>query len=242
MTTSERDLTPDTSPVERQRVEIEDTRADMGRTLERIEDRVSPTRITQRQTDRLRGRWDRAKDRVMGSDPNQAGIADRMGDATDDAVDAVQDAPERLEHATRGNPIAAGLIAAGVGALAGSLLPSSEPERKLGTNLREEFEEPVRNELQHAAEQMGEELRDEAQHSAEEIKSTAQESAERTRQDAQDSARRLQDGAQAASQAGAAEPSAGRTPPSGGPPPGSTQPPGQPPRSTPPNAPSRPPF
>jgi ElaB/YqjD/DUF883 family membrane-anchored ribosome-binding protein len=193
MTTSERNLTDTTTerPTERQRIEIDQTRADMGRTLERIEDRVSPTRIKERQTDRLRSRWSRTKDRVMGSNPESAGVRDRMGDASGRVSDTVQEAPERLEHATRGNPIAAGLIAAGVGALAGSLIPTSEPERELGGKLRDEFEEPVKAELQHAGEEVRDDLREDAQHSAEAIKSTAQGSVERTREEAEGSARRM---------------------------------------------------
>jgi ElaB/YqjD/DUF883 family membrane-anchored ribosome-binding protein len=195
MNTSERHLTEtDTErPTQRQRIEIEETRADMGRTLERIEDRVSPTRIKERQTDRLRSRWSRTKDRVMGSNPESAGVRDRMGDASGRVSDTVQEAPDRLEHATRGNPIAAGLIAAGLGALAGSLLPTSEPERELGGKLRDELEEPVKSELQHAGEEVREELREDAQHSADAIKASAQDSAERTRAEAEGSARRVKD-------------------------------------------------
>jgi ElaB/YqjD/DUF883 family membrane-anchored ribosome-binding protein len=199
MTTSERDLTDTATerPTERQRSEIDQTRADMGRTLERIEDRVSPTRIKERQTDRLRSRWSRTKDRVMGSDPESASVRDHMGDASGRVSDTVQEAPERLEHATRGNPIAAGLIAAGLGALAGSLLPTSEPERELGSKLRDELEEPVRSELQHAGEEVRDDLRQDAQHSAEAIRSTAQGSVERTRSDAERSARRVKSETQA---------------------------------------------
>jgi ElaB/YqjD/DUF883 family membrane-anchored ribosome-binding protein len=199
MTTSERDLTDTATerPTERQRSEIDRTRADMGRTLERIEDRVSPTRIKERQTDRLRSRWSRTKDRVMGSDPESASVRDHMGDASGRVSDTVQEAPERLEHATRGNPIAAGLIAAGLGALAGSLLPTSEPERELGSKLRDELEEPVRSELQHAGEEVRDDLRQDAQHSAEAIRSTAQGSVERTRSDAERSARRVKSETQA---------------------------------------------
>jgi ElaB/YqjD/DUF883 family membrane-anchored ribosome-binding protein len=195
MTTSERDLTDTATerPTERQRLEIDQTRADMGRTLERIEDRVSPTRIKDRQTDRIRSRWTRTKDRVMGSNPESAGVRDRMGDASGRVSDSAQEAPERLEHATRGNPIAAGLIAAGVGALVGSMIPTSEPERKLGGKLRDELEEPVRSELQQAGEEVRDDLRQDAQHSADAIKATAQDSAERTRAEAEGSARRVKD-------------------------------------------------
>ncbi len=198
MSTSDISTTSATTPLpadtdddaERQRREIEATRADMGRTLETLEDRVSPTRIKERQTERIRGRWDRVRGSVMGSSDH--GSSSGQGRA-EEAKDAVQNAPDKVEEATRGNPLAAGLIAAGIGALAGSLFPASGAERRLASELRDEFEEPLRSELQHAGQEMTDELRDHAQHSAEQVKSTAQDAAETTKQDAQSSAESLQD-------------------------------------------------
>ena len=51
------------------RQEIEQTRADLSITLDEIGDRVSPGRIVQRRKDRVRGRWDDLRTRVMGSAP-----------------------------------------------------------------------------------------------------------------------------------------------------------------------------
>lgn len=195
ISTSGSQLPADTSDdAERQRREIEATRADMGRTLETLEDRVSPSRIKERQTEKIRGRWTQVKDSVMGSsDHGSSSSQGRAGEMADGAKDAVQHAPDRVEEATRGNPLAAGLIALGVGALAGTLFPASGPERRLASELRDEFEEPVRSELQHAGQEMGEELRDHAQRSVEEVKSTAQDATETTKNDAQSSAKGMQD-------------------------------------------------
>ncbi len=43
------------------------------------------------------------KDRVIGSDLHEQGVTHRMSDAADGAVNAVQEASDRLEHATHGN-------------------------------------------------------------------------------------------------------------------------------------------
>lgn len=191
----------------RQRREIEDTRSDMGRTLERIEDRVSPGAIKDRQAERLRGRWQRARQSVMGSDAGPS-ARDRLSGATGDARQAVHDAPDRVQESTRGNPLAAGLIALGLGALAGSLLPTSEGERRAAGQLREELEEPVRSELQRAGQQVGGELRDDAKHAAEEVSSTAEQAAERTKGEAQESAERVKGESKEASDAGQGTPPA----------------------------------
>lgn len=49
------------------RQDIAETRDDMSVTVSQIEDRVSPTRIKQRQQAKVRNRWDRMRSSVMGS-------------------------------------------------------------------------------------------------------------------------------------------------------------------------------
>jgi ElaB/YqjD/DUF883 family membrane-anchored ribosome-binding protein len=190
------------------RRDIARTRADMDQTLAQIEDRVSPSRIKDRQVDRLRGRWDRTRQAVMGSvddvrdgggGPDVGRRASELGDRTSDragemserasdaaqhAADRARQTPERVEEVTRGNPLAVGLIAFGLGALAGSLAPSSAPERKLASGLRDEFEEPLREELQQAGQEVKEDLQEHAEQAVEETKQKAQREADRTTEEA----------------------------------------------------------
>jgi ElaB/YqjD/DUF883 family membrane-anchored ribosome-binding protein len=178
------------------RRDIAQTRAEMDQTLAQIEDRVSPSRIKDRQVDRFRGRWDRTRTAVMGSDGPDAKerasrVGDRAGEMSDRASDSAQQAaeqarqaPDRVEEMTRGNPLAAGIVAFGLGALAGSLAPSSAPERQLASGLRDQFEEPVKGELQTAGEGMKEDLQEHAQQAVEETKRTAQGAADRTTEEA----------------------------------------------------------
>ena len=183
------------------RRDIARTRADMDQTLAQIEDRVSPSRIKERQVDRLRGRWERTREAVMGSDGPDVGdragevgdrvsqradeMGDRASDAAQQAAERARQAPDRMEEMTRGNPLAAGLIAFGLGALAGSLAPSSAPERRLASGLRDEFEEPIKSELQAAGDDVKDDLQEHAQQAVEETKQTAQAAAERTSEEAQ---------------------------------------------------------
>lgn len=139
------------------RREIAATRADMDRTLAELEDRVSPTRIRQRQTAKVRSRWGEVKTSVMGSadavQQRGGALADQAQDSLGDAQQAVQQAPEQLESATRGNPLAAGLIAFGIGSLAGSLFPATSPERKVAGELRERVEVDVRTSAEQVQDQ-----------------------------------------------------------------------------------------
>ena len=185
---------------EQLRREIAATRTDMDRTLAELEDRVSPTRIKQRQTAKVRSRWDDVKTSVMGAadDAHDRGeaLADQALDSLHDAEQAVKQTPQQLEDATRGNPLAAGMIAFGLGALAGSLVPASAPERKVASELRDQFEEPVKEQLQHSGDELKTELQDHAQAAVEDTKQTAQQGAERVKGEAQASAEQVQDRAE----------------------------------------------
>jgi hypothetical protein len=155
---------------ERLRRDIAATRADMDRTLAELEDRVSPSRIRERQTEKVRTRWNDVRTAVMGQ-ANEAG--ERTSGMAHGAQEALQHAPDRVEDAARGNPLAAGLIAFGLGALAGSLFPATGPERRAASQLRDEFEEPARASLQEAADEVRSELQEHAQHAVEDTKQTA---------------------------------------------------------------------
>jgi hypothetical protein len=144
---------PSSSDPEELRREIARTRADMGTTVDAIEDRVSPRRIRERQADRLRSRLRGAREAVMGA-PEGGG--------------------ERVVDMTRGNPLAAGMIAFGVGALAGSLVPASQVERRAGSQIRDAVEEPVMEHAKQAGQDVGAHLQQEAQRAGEEVRGAAQ--------------------------------------------------------------------
>lgn len=194
------------------RRDIARTRADMDQTLAQIEDRVSPSRIKDRQVDRIRGRWDRTREAVMGTsndgpDVGQRAdevreraseVGDRAGEVANRAVDGARETPDRVEELTRGNPLAAGIVAFGLGVLAGSLLPSSAPERQLASGLRDEFEEPIREELRHAGDEVKDDLRQHAQDAVEETKQTAHDATDRTTEEAKGRAEEVRDEAERA--------------------------------------------
>ena len=88
----------------------------------------------------------------------------------------------------RGNPIAAGLIAFGVGLLAASLLPETETEKRAGAAVAEKSEGLV-EQAKEAGKEMAQELKGTAQEAAQSVKDTAREAASNTADQAKESGR-----------------------------------------------------
>jgi hypothetical protein len=204
---------------DRIRREIEGTQRNLSTDVNALTEKVSPGRIVERRVGRLRTAFGSARDRVMGTASDHASAAgDKVGsvastaqdkagsvasaaqDKVSSAADAVSEAPEQIRRGTQGNPLAAGLIAFGAGWLVSSLLPASEPERKLAgqaTDLAREQLAPV---AQHAAEELKENLREPAQQAVESVRSEAADSASTVKEEAQSATGDVTDRAQEAQQ------------------------------------------
>ena len=161
---------------------IEQTRANLSNDVDRLTEKVSPPRVAARQVDRVKARAGGLKDRVMGAAPDTSTLRDAggsIGSAAGSAKEAIGSAPDAARTRTQGNPLAAGLVAFGVGLVISSLLPASPPEQELAAQAEEkakELAEPVKQ----AGQQFAEDLKPAAQHAAEQVKSTAQDAAQQT--------------------------------------------------------------
>jgi len=113
----------------------------------------------------------------------------RLSQGTGEAGQRLSDAEDSIERSLRGNPLAAGLIAVGVGALAGSLLPASRTEQRLAHSVREQAEPRIREELQSTGKELGEHLTEEAKHAAQQTADVAKSAAQSTADSAKDAAR-----------------------------------------------------
>ena len=100
-----------------------------------------------------------------------------------DARDAVADAPRQLKASTRGNPLAAGLIAAGVGALIGGLIPASRMEKEPAAQLKEAAE-PAIEELKAMATEAKDNLQPLVEEVAGNLKEVAVDAGEHVKADA----------------------------------------------------------
>lgn len=175
------------------RADIEETRRRLGSNVDAVADKVTPSHVVQRQTDKLKdavfGVKDSVKDKVMGAtdsmtDKVQAGTGS-ASDSMSRAGSAVGETPQKITTKAQGNPIAAGLIAFGAGLLAASLIPASEKERVAADNLKTAAE-PLTAQVTDAAKDVAQGLKEPAQEAMENVKTTATEAAQNVKAEGQD--------------------------------------------------------
>jgi gas vesicle protein len=200
------------------RRQIEDTRRDLSYDVDALNEKVNPSRVVDRRVTAAKGRFTGIKDKVMGtahdtarstrgSGQNLAADAQGMAsnaagtvqDAASQAATAVQQAPEAITRQAQGNPLAAGLIAFGVGWLVSSLLPASEKEQQLASSAEaavREHKDTLLEPAKQAAQEVGEQLRPAAQQAVEEVRSTAQDAVGTVKDEGQSAAQDVQAQAQ----------------------------------------------
>jgi Protein of unknown function (DUF3618) len=199
---------------DRIRNDIDDTRSDLARRVDLLADKTIPTRVAQR-------RWSAVKEKVMGSPAprhatHSAGVGGSAVDSARDSArsavataqdkasqvgDGVRDAPAAVARQTQGNPIAAGVIAFGVGLLAASLIPTTEVEKRAGAQLKDNaggVVDQVREPLQESAQQLKTDLTGTVKDASESVKATAQDAAHTTAREAKSAAQDATDQTRAA--------------------------------------------
>ncbi|TQN44262.1 uncharacterized protein DUF3618 [Blastococcus colisei] len=181
------------------RRQIEDTRRELSYDVDALNEKVNPARVVDRRVTAAKGRMSTLKEKVMGSAQDTSATAQHRAsnvagsvqgsassaagtvqDAASNAVGAVQQAPDTVIRQTQGNPLAAGLIAFGVGWLVSSLLPASEKEKQLAQQAEtavKEHKDTLLEPAKQAAQEMGEQLKPAAQEAVESVKATAQDAA-----------------------------------------------------------------
>jgi uncharacterized protein YjbJ (UPF0337 family) len=184
---------------DRLRQDIEDTRASLTRDVDLLAEKTSPAKVAQR-------RWTAVKDKVMGTtdharhaaaDSTSAALttvqdkASRAGDVAGekahDVADAVRSAPQAVAGQTQGNPLAAGIIAFGVGMLAATLIPVTDAERRAGQQLKDNSGE-LTDKVKDIAADVKDDLSGPVQQAVGQVKDTARDAAQTTRDQAQSSA------------------------------------------------------
>jgi Protein of unknown function (DUF3618) len=164
--------------------QIEQTRQTLSSDVDRLGDKVSPSKVVGRRVDSIKGTASSVKDRVMGSAGSAGGS---VGSAASSVGDAAGAAPAAMRRQAEGNPLAAGLIAFGVGWLLSSLAPATQPEQELARAVEDkvtDLAEPVKA----AAQEVAGNLQEPLQQSAEQIKSAATDAASETAEQAKSAA------------------------------------------------------
>ena len=163
------------------RADIEATRARLGTDVDAVADKVTPSNIVHRQTDKVKDAATGVKDKIMGTAEEATGS---VGATIADAGSAVGDAPHKVAVKTQGNPLAAGLIAFGAGLLVSSLIPPSAKEREAAEALKSAAE-PVTTQLTEAAQDVAQGLQEPAQEALENVKTTAADAVENVKEEGQ---------------------------------------------------------
>jgi hypothetical protein len=176
------------------RSEIEQTREELAYDVDRLADHTVPSRVVGRKVAGVKERARSVADRVMGDRPGDraretATVAgEKVQETAHDVAGSVRETPDAVARKTRGNPLAAGVIAFGVGLLVASLLPETEAEKRAGAAVADQSEGLV-DRARETAREMAGDLGDTAKDAAGSVKDTAREAAGNTAQQAKESGR-----------------------------------------------------
>jgi len=203
---------------DRLRRDIENTRASLTRDVDLLAEKTSPKQVARRRWTSVKEKvmgsteharhaasgtassaTDTVKDKAsqVGDKASQLGDkASQLGDVASekahDAADAVRNAPQQLAQQAQGNPLAAGIIAFGIGMLAATLFPATDVEKRAGAQLKENSGE-LTDRVKDVASEMKDDLSGTVQQAVGEVKETATDAAQTTKDQAQSSAQDAKD-------------------------------------------------
>jgi gas vesicle protein len=197
------------------RREIEQTRRELGTDVDALGEKVSPRRVVERRVGRTKNAIGGLRERVMGTTSDvssstggglsgaASSVQDRMSGAaagvqhaTSSVGETATDTAYRARRQAEGNPLAAGLIAFGIGWLVSSLLPPSGPERRLAHQIKDQAQPAVQAAGQQAGQALSEvkdNLQQPAQQAVESVKQTATDAAGTVKQEARSAAGDVKD-------------------------------------------------
>ncbi|WP_285114736.1 DUF3618 domain-containing protein [Leifsonia sp. fls2-241-R2A-40a] len=178
------------------RADIEATRRNLSGDVDALADKVTPSKIAERQTRKVKGAFHSLSDRVMGTADD---VRSNVSGTASDAGDAVADAGRTVVNKAQGNPLAVGLIAFGVGALVASLIPASTKEKELASSAKDAAQ-PLLQEAAEVGKQVANDLKEPAQQAVQSVKETAQEGVSTVKEEATDRASDVADDAKQSGQ------------------------------------------
>lgn len=176
------------------RADIERTRRELSRDTDALVDKVTPSKIAHRQTEKIKGAFGSVRERVMGAADDAGSSVHGAGSSV---AGGVSDAGHRVAAKAQGNPLAVGLMAFAGGLLVASLIPASEREKEMAADVKEQAQ-PLVDEAKSIAQQVGSDLKEPVQDAATAVKDTASEAVSNVKGDAQDGAETVKDRAQEA--------------------------------------------
>jgi hypothetical protein len=180
----------DSKTPEQIRDEIEETRNNLGYDVDALADKVNPSSIAHRQTEKVKGKFTSAKESLMGS-------VQGAKDSGSSATDALSAVPGKAANAAKGNALAVGLVAFGVGLLVSALIPASEKEQELAETVKEKAA-PAVDAVKSAAQDAAQNLKEPALDGFNAVKESAQDAAGTVKDEAQSATEDVKDSAKQA--------------------------------------------
>lgn len=171
------------------RADIERTREELGQDVDALADKVTPGKIVDRQKSRVRARFADLRERVMG-------VAEDVGHSTahaaNSAGEAVSELPHKAKQTTQGAPLVVGAVVAGLGFVAALLIPASQRERRMASQLKEQAQ-PLVDKAGDVARDVAGGLKEPAKDAVDQVKRAAADSAEHVKQETQATAAQVKD-------------------------------------------------
>ena len=191
------------------RQEIERTRAELGNDLDLLNEKVNPARVMGRRVSATRTAVTGLRERVMGSaaETGSAPVTSSVGwhraraSVASSVSGRVAATPDLARRQAQGNPLAAGLIAFGVGWLAASMLPVTETEKQAAARLKDQassLAEPVKEQLGEAAQEVAGNLQQTVQDAVSSVKGAAADATSEVQDQARHSAQQVRGTAESA--------------------------------------------
>jgi gas vesicle protein len=167
---------------------LEQQRSELGRDIVAIEDRVTPSRIVERRTTRIRLGWHDMRDRVMGTADQAASSASNAratasevaSDGAHRLAETVGEVPDAARRQVQGQPLVAGAVAFGAGLLLAVAVPPTDKERQLAEGHRDQIRDladSTKQAVGSAAQEAAEHLRPEAERAIADVRDDAAEAA-----------------------------------------------------------------
>lgn len=172
------------------RADIEKTRAELGLDVDALADKVTPSKVVDRQMDKVRGAFGSLRERVMGA-------AEDAASSVSGLADDASGLGSQVKRKAEGAPLAVGLIAFGFGLLVAGLIPASRKEKDIAGAVREKAQ-PLVDEATELAKEVAADLREPAQAAAEAVKERASEAVDNVKSEASDATGAVTDQAQQA--------------------------------------------
>jgi hypothetical protein len=191
------------------RREIERTRGELSEDVNALSYKVSPRRVVGDRMKRARGGLRGFKERIMGTatdvgdtaSAKASALGDRVSSAASTVGETAGAAPRLVREQTQGSPLAAGLVAFGVGVVISSLLPPTRTEQRLSEEVKEkaaEYTDEVKEQARQVGQEVKEHLREPARQAAESVKDTAVEATQTVKDEGRVAAQDVRDQAQQA--------------------------------------------